>query len=411
MKYGIERSLPIVAAVVLTACGGSSSDDEKSVDDLANVGFTQSAEWTFTEPESGEKTECFDFDANQVVPCENSTAWDMKIVHGTGGRSTPSFYTNSGVSGNGNGAALGSPFDYRWEQLTAFRSGTVDGSGDTLPTQAFSVDTAANAFSDSVFVYADRRMTPTHQVFVVTTDKAQLLPDISTANTAFAVQAVNYYGGDTGATSGHVSIRWVDVTAAQAEPRTLEINATSYTDWTHVDLVHGTVVDAPTDDNWHLAFQRYVVKTNSGISGHGSVGSFKGSAVAEDADDAAKLAALHDDSTHWGWASTGWSRSSWRVDTAFSTLNPAYKTETDFTPKAGVARPMQFNFGFYRYHSGVDGHLDHSLSAATENGVLLRSGEGNSHARVRLTEIRYADDTDYNSQRTYTFAFEVEPAR
>lgn len=229
MKYRLERSLPIVMALALIACGDSDTEKDNAEDtNTGAVGFSQTATWTFTEPESGEKTECFDFDANQTVPCENSTAWDMKIVHGTGGRSTPSFYSNSGVSGDGNGAALGSPFDYSWEQLRAFRSGTVDGTGTAIPAQAFSVDTAANAFSESVFVYADRHMTPTHQVFVVTTDKAQSLPDTSTANTAFALQVVDYYGGNTGATSGHVSIRWVDVTDAQADPRTLEINATLY---------------------------------------------------------------------------------------------------------------------------------------------------------------------------------------
>lgn len=404
MKQFTERSLPFFLVLALTACGGDSTTDAENPDDETTTGFTGAAEWQFVAPVSGDKTECFDFDTNQIMACENSTDWDLKIVHGSGGRATPSFYTNSGVSGSGNGAALGSPFDYTWAELSAFRSGTVDDSGAAVPAQAFSTDKAANAFSDAVFVYgSDHRMSPTYRVFIVTTDRQQLLHNITEADTAFAVQITDYYGGDTGATSGYVSIRWVDVTNSEAEPRTLEVNATSYTAWTHVDLINGTVVDAPADNNWHLAFQRYSVKSNSGISGAGSIGSFKGTAVAEDANAEAVLAALQSADGRWGWVSDlTRGNSAWSVDTASSTLNPAYQG----------TYPNPLDFGFYLYHPTANDIVPvaHMLSPADTHGVMLRSGEGNSYARVRMTAVTYADAADYNSQRTYRLQFDVQPA-
>ena len=44
-----------------------------------------------------------------------------------------------------------------------------------------------------------------------------------------------------------------------------------------------------------------------------------------------------------------------------------------------------------------------------ERGALVRGGEGNTYARMRLEEIRYADINSATSAQTWTFRFEIQP--
>ena len=60
----------------------------------------------------------------------------------------------------------------------------------------------------------------------------------------------------------------------QAEFSSLKVNATSYENWTYVNLSRNEAValsaeQAATSDDWHLAFQRSKVKSNGGASGAG----------------------------------------------------------------------------------------------------------------------------------------------
>ena len=408
MKKRFIHTLPIAAAAMLVGCGGSSSSDSTPTP-KEHSAFTKKATWEVKPALDQTTTLCFDFDNDREISDCSGTEWDLKFVHGAGRSGTPEFYTNGGVSGEGNGAALGSPFDYSWGTLQKFSDGNVDDEGKTIPSPAFMKDAVKNSFTDAIFEYgAGHKMFPTYTVFLVTTDNSQLLPNISAKNTAFAVQVTGYYGGASGATSGHVTLRWVDVTDSQATPQTKEIDATSSSEWVYFDLVHGTTVDSPTDTNWQLAFQRYTMKTNSGISGKGSIGSFKGT-TPKSADDAAVLAALQDSSKKWGWVDSGRGASKWSEDDRHSSLNPEY--ETIKMDMASKPMQMQFDFGFYSYYSGIEGHADHSLGANPERGVMLRSGEGNSYARVHLTKLEYAAPEDIESQRTYTFEFDVTTTR
>lgn len=70
------------------------------------------------------------------------------MFSGASASAAPSFYTNSGASGEGSGAALGSPFMYTKAQLQAFTSGTNTGT-ETLNARAYLADSLKNAFANS----------------------------------------------------------------------------------------------------------------------------------------------------------------------------------------------------------------------------------------------------------------------
>lgn len=406
MNTPLKLAVPLAAAVLLAACGGSSSSSNDK-NPPAESKFTKTATWTFEQDLTQEKTECFDFDTDSIVACEGTT-WDVKMVHGSSGSATPNFYTNSGESGEGKGAAMGGPFDYDWEKLKGFTDGNVDDNGDTVPEMAFMIDGIDNAFTDALFEYDHdtHRMEPTYNVFVVTTDAGQKLTDIDGLGTAFAVQATSYFGGDTGNQSGNITLRYVDVAGDPSDSsavQTLEIDATSETDWAHYAFSDNglTKVDAPAGNNWHIAFQRYTVKTNSGISGGGAAGAFAAKAPEEDTE-AAYLAALTNQGDSWGWGA----RSAWGADGISSSLNPPYQG----------SYPNAMDFGFYKYYptdaaGEAVGLTQHMLGANTENGAMIRSGEGNTYARMQIASIEYAevdeDEQPYNGQRTYTIEFDV----
>lgn len=403
MDVTLKCTVPLAAAALLAACGGSSSSSSDNTPP-AESKFTQTATWWFEQDLTKEKTECFDFDTDSIVSCDGST-WDVKMVHGSSGSATPDFYTNSGESGNGNGAAMGGPFDYDWEKLKGFTDGNIDDHGNEVPEMAFMIDGIDNAFTDALFEYdhVTHRMEPTYNVFVVTTDKEQELTDIDELGQAFAVQATSYFGGATGNESGNITLRYVDVAGDLTDSnavQSLEIDATSETDWAYYEFSINGLTQS-NENNWHLAFQRYTVKTNSGISGEGTVGAFAATAP-EDNTEAARLAALTHQEKNWGWGT----RSAWGEDGVHSSLNPSYQG----------TYPNALDFGFYKYYptdaaAAPVGLSQHMLGANTENGVMLRSGEGNTYARMQVASIAYAEvgegEKPYNGQRTYTIIFDV----
>lgn len=400
MNTPLKLAVPLAAAVLLAACGGSSSSSNDK-NPPAESKFTKTATWTFEQDLTQEKTECFDFDTDSIVAC-NGTTWDVKMVHGSSGSATPDLYTNSGESGEGNGAAMGGPFDYDWAKLKGFTDGNVDGNGDTVPEMAFMIDGIDNAFTDALFDYdhVTHRMEPTHSVFVVTTDAEQKLTDIDELGTAFAVQAMGYFGGTTGNESGNIKLRYVDVADANLTVIEKEIDATSETDWAYFEFGVNGLTES-NENNWHIAFQRYNVKTNSGISGGGAAGAFAAKAPEEDTE-AAYLAALTNQGDSWGWGA----RSTWGADGVYSSLNPPYQG----------SYPNAMDFGFYKYYptdaaGEAVGLTQHMLGANTENGAMIRSGEGNTYARMQITNIEYAEvdegEKPYNGQRTYTIEFDV----
>lgn len=427
MQSRLKLGFPLAAVLLMTACGGDSSgstvdavEDEDSAaaenpqaDNLASL-FADSAEWVIA-PVANSET-CFDFEQNAEIACSGSD-WDLKMVMGS---RTPSFFTNSGESGEGSGGTLGSPFAYSWEDLQAFTSGLSDADGNALNSRAYLSDSLDNAFANSsnaigsaVFEYtSSHKLLSNYSVFLLTTDSSNAY-DAADAN-VFAVQITGYYGGDTGATSGYPSLRWVNVGELTADPDTAVVNSATLdatAGWVYFNLSTAATVADPENNTWHLAFNRYNVKTNSGISGAGSVGTFHaqqpdgfydadGNAIESAFSDSSAIAtaeAALTDTSDW----TAWSaRTSWAEDAAYSVLNPDYQG----------TYPGVLNYGFYSYDpTGTTAGAEHMLLANSDNAVMLRSGSGTAYARMHLINLQYADSADSSSQTTWTFAFEVQP--
>lgn len=417
MKNVFKWSLPLVAALTMTACGGDSSDNDDTNGDGGDgaeettSSFTSSAQWVIAP--SAIKEYCFDFDSNGEVTC-SGTEWDMKFAMGTRSRS---FYTNSGESGDGEGGTLGSPFAYTWETLQAFPSGTEDNDGNALSSYSYVTDSLDNAFANSdnsigsaIFEYtSSHKLLANYSVILITTDNTT---DYDATDTnVYAVQITGYYGGDSGATSGYPTLRYInvgDLTAGNVSEAT-EITLDASSDWVYFDLTSGSTITDPDSETWQIAFSRYNVKTNSGISGDGGVGSFyaqqpdgfyddEGAFDDSASTDASIIAAAEADLTD----TSGWNTfDSWSEDAAYSVLNPDYQG----------SYPSLLEYGFYSYDpTGSTAGTAHMLIAADENGVMLRSGSGDSYARVHLSTISYEDSTNASSQTTWTFDFDVQPA-
>lgn len=410
---------------LLAACGGSSSDDPPAAAPApqpapapapAATGFSKSATWTATLPAAGQSV-CYDFDAAAEVAGCAGTAWDVKLV--SQGRAA-SFATNSGPNGTGRGAAFGGPFEHTWAQLLTWPNANTDpASGRQVPSNVYTADSARNAFTgtnpigSAAFEYSlnnDNRLYPTYRVFLVTTDASNADATGATVP-VYAVQLVGYYGGAGGTTGGHVSLQWVD-RAQPGDIRKATVDATA--GWTYFDLVSGTTsTEAGT---WHLAFNRYNVKSNSGISGAGTVGAFVGSTPSGLYDAAGSpVVSAFSSATPESMAAqltapqtARAAASNWSKDAASSTLAPAYQGTF----------PQPLDYGWYRYFPTAEAAsaaglpaVAHVLQANPERASLVRSGEGNSYARMRLSEIRYADPASSASPQTWTIEFGVQPAQ
>lgn len=420
-----------VAAATLVACGGGGGDSSPSTPTnpttptdpttptTPSSKFTKTGvKWTFDLPASGSL--CYDFDAGiQTADC-TGTAWDVKVV--SGGR-TASLYTNSGPSGTGQGAALGTPFTYTWTKLQSYKDATVDpDSKETVPSQAWIADSASGAFSganaiqSAAFEYdlnGTHQLSPNFRVFLVASNSASA--DMTgAAGKVFALQVTGYYGGPTGTASGWPSLRWVDV----ANPGNVMstpvggINATG--GWVYYDLQNNTTTTE--SGSWHIAFNRYSVKLNGGTSGSGTVAGFvsKTPAGFYEADGKTPIAAKFNSTSNLNetladltGAQTGPATAArWVKDSVGSQLSPAYTG----------AYPNALNYGWYSYFptdaAGASaGVTQHMLKANTEAATLVRSGTGNSYARMHLAELKYAAATPaYNGQQTWTIEFDVQPA-
>lgn len=406
--------IPLLLSFGLAACGGSSNSNNAPTPPPATSSFTQAAEWDIT-PQQGESY-CYDIISQTQNSCESD--WDIKFV--MDGR-TPAFYTNSGASGEGKGGALDGPFDYDWSTLKKFPSGLVDDQGESLVAAAYLVDSLDNAFAgdnsigSQVLEYgvSGHLLLPNYSVILVTDDNTS-----ESTDDTYAVQFTGYYGGNSGSESGHPTLRWAKVGSSQGEESTATIDA-SQGQWVHFDLGSGAIVDAPNGSNWHLAFNRYNIKTNSGASGEGKVGTFLAAVPVGFYDEEGNpisnaflnseapqdtLPLLFDEDA-WEKPSKA---SDWKTDTVKSSLNPAYVAEIGPEPGPGGMK-MQMNYGWYRYYSGIEGHTDHTLAAAPENGVMLRARDGETYARLHLTTISYENTEDASSDTTWTFELDIAP--
>ncbi|MFN3297611.1 HmuY family protein [Caldimonas sp.] len=418
MSNAVVRLLPILCATVwLAACGGGGGEDSADSDTSPTPvsAFTQQATWTVALPAAGSSV-CYDFNARAEVSGCSGTAWDLKLT--VGSRGSVSLWTNSGTSGTGAGGAFGGPFDHTWSALQTYTDAT------TLPATVFRADGASGVFSGSnsiqsaAFEYGvgganDHRLYPNFRVFLITTNAASADAVGTETSPVFALQITGYYGGTGGTTSGYPSFRWVD---RRAPTTVREATVDARAGWVYFDLVQGAV--SSEAGTWHIAFNRYNVKLNGGSSGSGTVAGFVGRTPAgfydaNGAPVAAKFqsATLADDTLPDLQASdlsAPASASAWVRDALASALNPASRG----------SYPNALDYGWYVYHptaasaqaAGLPA-VAHLLQAQPERGSLLRGGEGNTFARMRLRSIAYADPNNASSAQTWTFDFEVQPAR
>lgn len=406
----------LASAALLSACGGS-DDKQPSDPGPAPSRFTKSVSWTFTLPEPGHSL-CFDFDQEVEVPSCMGTGWDLEVA--SGGRSA-TLWTNSGTSGPGQGGAFGGPFDHSWGALLGWGDATIDPVDGAMPDAVYFKDSVSGAFSSdnaiqsAAFEYDlqdDHQLYPNYRVFLITTDGDSDDVIGTAAAPVFALQVTGYYGGPTGVASGHVSFRWVN----RAAPDTVHeatVDATSDSQWVYFDLASGAEVDE--SGNWHIAFSRYSIKLNGGDSGLGSVAGFVGKTPAgfydasgqpviarfTSATPADTLADLTADDMNAPATARNW-----LADAYQSPLNPDYRG----------SYPNALDFGWYSYYpsdaaAASVGLSQHMLKANPEAAALIRSGEGNSYARLHVTSIEYAPaEPAYHGAQTWTIEFDVQPA-
>lgn len=414
---------PLVVALALSACGGGGgSDDDGGTPPTPTPtsSFTQQASWSFTLPAAGSSL-CYDFNARAEVAGCSGNAWDLKVT--SSGR-TATLWTNSGTSGTGSGGAFAGPFEHTWAQLQTWLNATTDPVNGAIPATLYAADSASSVFTggngiqSAAFEYGvtganDHLLYPNYRVFLITTDNTSADATGTVAAPVYALQVTGYYGGTGGTTSGYPSLRWID-RSTPASVRTATFDARA--GWVHVNLATGTQTDA--NGTWHIAFNRYNVKLNGGTSGSGKVGGFVGrtpagfydasgqpvpakfQSTANPADTASDLVATD--------LSVPASANAWVRDALTSRLNPVYRG----------SYPNPLDYGWLTYYptaaAATAGGLPavaHLIKAMPERAALVRGGEGNTYARMRLEEIRYADPGNASSAQTWTFGFEVQPAQ
>lgn len=418
-QHALAAFSTLMVATLLSACGGgddSAAPAPAPAPAPSASSFTQTATWAATVPAAGTSV-CYDFDTQAEVPGCAGTAWDLKLTNSARGTS---LWTNGGVSGAGNGAAVGGPFDFTWADLQTWQNGSTDPDGGALPPQAYLKDASSSVFTGdnpiqaAAFEYGvngDHLLYPNYRTFLITTQSSSADNIGTNDDPVFALQVTGYYGGAGGTTSGHPSFRWVDRTAPSVV-RNGTVDASA--GWAYYNLNDGDVVTAEGD--WHIAFNRYNIKLNGGQSGPATLAGFVGKTAAGFYDaNGAPVAAKFTAATNLEDTRADLSdpdlavpanASGWIKDSITSPLNPQ--------PTGSYPNPL--DFGWYSYYPTAEAaaaaglpSVAHLLKANPDGAVLLRSGEGNSYARVHLTEIRYADPNQSTSQQTWTFQLEIQP--
>lgn len=444
-------SLPLLASTLLLgACGSSSSSSSKpnQVEEPSKQAFSEQREWQVTLNNKDHQRFCYDFVSDQEgvdEQCSTGTEWGLIIDN----ERTPKFWSNGGVTNtNAKGAAFGF---FSWDDVSQWQSGTHNQHGDDI-SHHYAEDSASGVFSgevntpDSWFAYdleGTHQIYPNYNVYLLTANKGD--PQA----TQYALQITGYYGGPTGTQSGYVSMRWIDTTNPDSV-LTAELDATDADAWIYYDLANKTVVDAPNANNWHIAFKRTDVMLNGGDAGGGQVAGYiaqrmdglytdnkpnkeKVLALADTGETLSALLAVDNHDVP--------SANDWISDANNSVLNPSYKQ----TGAYGQT-PWYMDFGLFIYNpNGIqDGNGSfvtpkHGLSPNQLNvavdqdrtealgAALLRSGDGSSYARFKVTDIQYAEKLDEqgnverdengnavldnNGSHTWTFYFDVQIAQ
>lgn len=384
--------------------------------------FTKNTIWMVTLPAAGEAV-CYDFDSASEVPECLGRRWDIKLTGGSPVRLS----TNSGSVGNGRAGVYRQASDKAaatmssWRHLASWKSATRNPRTDqAIPDSLFVSDVSrgafsgANAIQSAVYEYGlggagDQRLYPSYRVFLITSDAREASLHGTEQSPVFALQVIGYYG-DSGQDAGHIRLRWVD-RRAPANLRQATVDASR--DWVYVNLQTGHTSHSD-DGAWHIAFNRQDVRLRGGDFARGRVGGMVGltSERLYDIEGNPIRAALMTvrpddvlpDLTAVGLPVTA---SRWQLDQAHSILSPDRVVQPDASQDHGwyteYPTAEQASMAGLPAEAGL-------RKARDDRGMLVRSAEGNSYARFRLTRIDYQDADDSRSPQTWTFAFDVQPA-
>lgn len=381
----------------LSGCGGDGSSDNggTTITPPSTTSlFTQSATWKITNLTKGATT-CFDFDAQKESDCTGNT-WDVKFENQERG---VKLWSNSGASGAGKGGVFGL---MDWSELKDYKNATLDPASNSDISFLYNEDKNGGIFNQSPwYAYSlndDHKLYPNNRVYLITTDNTSAEAASSVQMPIYAIQITNYYNKK--AEGGFPELRWID-TAMPNNVNTQQIDASSPTDWTYFNLQSGKVVDK--SGVWHMAFKRDSIILNGGSSGTGKVGAYlaeASKAYYDDKGEPIKAKFMADNKTEslialqniQDFQKPG-SATGWVTDKTGSSLSPA---ATGNYPK--------LDYGLFSY----DG-ANHQMVANPGKGALIRSAEGNSFARMRLTKINYPDATS-TAATSWDFEFDIQPA-
>lgn len=170
--------------------------------------------------------------------------------------------------------------------------------------------------------------------------------------------------------------------------RTASVDASDGEAYTHLDLATGETVDDPAADPWHIAFRRYAVRLNGGASGDGNA---VGALVAEQA--------------HF-YTEDGDPDANVFLNTSADDELDVLTAELD-EPDDGDwvedAITSAFADAWYVYDPAT-GMFDPEPA----NGWLVRSGSGEAHARVHMTELDF-DSRAGNGVEHFRIEMDVQP--
>lgn len=397
--------IALATTLMLTACGGSSSDSTSSNNKPTTPttptpsvkNFSDTATWTVDTTTIG--TTCYDFDTKAKIDCSNP-AWDIKFDNQARGNK---LWTNGGTSGSGKGGALGL---IDWQSLKTYKNALQDPVTGRDLSQLYQVDKSAGVFDEKPWyeynLQGSHQLYPNNRVYLITTDNTNKTTASSVQLPVYALQITNYY--DNTGRSGYPTIRYID-TAMPNQVKTQTINASSATDWVYVNLATGETFTSPTAGNWQIAFNRMNVKLNGGDSGTGKVGGYlaKTPTGFYDTNNQPIIAKFITDNSQttladltntagFEVASTG---VTWVIDKFNSMLNPLAKG----------AYP-NLDFGWYTYNGAT--HQMTVKPDASAQGALIRSNTGDSYARIKLTQINYATAGSPQAS-SYVYQLDIQP--
>lgn len=401
------KALSALSAVMLIALSGCGSDSDNSSNNGSVVtkpdvpSFQKEVTWSLSGDSLQPNTQtCFDFDSGTEAACDSDT-WDIKFDNQTRG---VNLWSNSGTSGDGKGGVFGL---MDWSELSQYKNGMQDPNSASDITHHYNADKSGGLFEDKMWyaynLNGEHRLYPNNRVYLITTDNTSAATNSSVQQPIYAIQILDYY--TKAGKSGHPTIRWID-TALPNQVKEQTLDATSYDDWTYLDLKTGNAVTDSTKA-WHIAFKRDSIKLDGGASGSGKVGGYLANTpngYYDDKDEPIKTKFMTDNKveslanlTNTAGYDKPASKQSWVTDKNSSELNPSY---TGTYPN--------LDYGWYTYNG-----MTHQLNAKpidSAQGALIRSSDGDSYARMRLAEINYADASS-NQATSWVFKFDVQSAK